>query len=408
MPVADSLGTRLIRIFMLLCGLIYAYGFWVNRSLAFTDFRVLHLGAGLINDGRTDEAYDADAFTAAAAAHPELGSTARELDVFISTPPFAMAMQPFAWLSSNTALVVWMVLGVAAVFAAVKVLRLPAWAGLIALVMPLGVANIYHAQTGFLALLWAAVIHRLCVDGKTVPAGLVAGLAVLKPTLLLGVALWWLLDWRRWYLALLSAFAVGTALMIPTVIGGLDWWRSFFGALDQRAELDLEVVANQPTLAELVNRLVGVDVGSHPVALVIYVLVGAAVMHLALRRWPDRVELLSGAAVIISVLISPHLLIYDTPLVVVPFAVAVRAGVSLNTLEQLAAVYIVSSLMTIVSFSPFGTINAYVVPGTIGMLIAGVVWFQALDSSHDDIDGLTPDITHGIADDGGSGLAEAA
>lgn len=166
MPVADSLGARLIRIFMLLCGLIYAYGFWVNRSLAFTDFRVLHLGAGLINDGRTDEAYDADAFTAAAAAHPELGSTARELDVFISTPPFAMAMQPFAWLSSNTALVVWMVLGVAAVFAAVKVLRLPAWAGLIALVMPLGVANIYHAQTGFLALLWAAVIHRLCVDGK--------------------------------------------------------------------------------------------------------------------------------------------------------------------------------------------------------------------------------------------------
>ncbi len=395
MSEADSLGTRVIRVFMLFSGLIYAFGFWVNRARAFTDFRVLHLGAEFAGEGRLEEAYDPNVFRAAAIDMDV--ESARELDVFISTPPFAWALLPLSWLSGNTALVVWMVLSVLAVFGALKLLRLPVWAGFLALALPLGVANIYHAQTGFFALLWAAAIHRLCVDGRTVPAGLVAGLAVLKPTLLLGVAIWWLVDWRRWYPALLSAFALGTTLVSATLIGGFGVWKAFLAALDERSQID--IVYNQPTVSELVSRALGFEIGTSAVTQLVILGIAAVVLRMALRVWPDRVDLASGAAVFASILVSPHLLIYDTTLVVIPFAVAVQAGVPRRVLEQLIAIYVISSLMTIMSFEPFASINDIVAPSTIGMLAAAVVWGRSVGTDwSSDIEGQTPDVSFTATD----------
>lgn len=390
MTAVDPFSTRVIRILLVTSALIYGFGFWVNRGLAFTDFRVLHLGAELAGQGRLESAYDSELFRAEAI---EMNvDSARELDVFISTPPFAWALWPLSWLSANTAMAVWMVLSVLAVFGSMKLLRLPLWAGLVALLVPFGVANIYHAQTGFFALLWAAAIHRLCVDGRTVPAGLVAGLAVLKPTLLLGVAIWWIVDLRRWYPALLSAFALGTTLVSATLIGGFDVWKAFLAALDERSELD--IVYNQPTISELVSRAVGFEIGTSVLTQIAILGLAAIALRMVLHTWPDRVDLVSGAAILASILVSPHLLIYDTTLVAIPFAIAVRAGVPRPILEQLVAIYVVSSLMTIMSFEPFASINNVVAPSTIGMLAAATVWIRAVGTNESsDIEGQTPNVS---------------
>jgi len=354
---------------------IYLIAVLVNRANAFTDFRVMHLGSKLIGDGRAEDAYDVDGFISEAATVPEL-SEVGELGTFLSTPPFALALRPLTLLSANTALIVWMAAGIVAVFAVMRILRLPLWAGFIVLALPFSLSNIFNGQTGFLALLWAGLIHRLVLEDKVVAAGLVAGLAVLKPTLLLGVALWWLLDWRRWYPALLGALGVGVALVLPTIVGGFDSYRLFASANSARSELGLDVYANQPTFAEVVGRLTSSATASHPVAMLVYLAIGAAIMKMVLRRWPDRRDVLSGAAVLVSLLVSPHLLIYDTTLVVIPFAVAVHAGVSLANRERLVAIYVVSSLMMIMSSEPFGTINTYMSPATVGMVVAGLAWLS--------------------------------
>jgi len=371
-----DMRARMVRIVIALSVAMYLMALWVNRGKAFRDFTVLHYGAGLVGDDRAAVAYDSESFIAEAATRPELADSIGGVDVFLSTPTFALAMRPIAALPLNVAIATWIALGVLAVFAAVRLLRLPAWAGLIAMLVPFGLANNYHAQTGFMALIWAAGIHRLVLEDKIVPAGLLAGLAVLKPPLLLGVAIWWLLDWRRWYPALLSAAAVGTAIVAPTVMGGFETWRLFLEANSARADLGLQVVANQPTISELVNRLSDTATSVHPVAILAYLAVGAVIMREVLRRWPDRRDVISGSAMIVSMLISPHLLVYDTSFVLIAFAVAVHAGVSTNRRELLIAIYVVAGLMSLLSSEPFGTINEYVSPATIGMMIAGAAWLS--------------------------------
>lgn len=408
MSEENFLGTQLVRFAGMFSATIFAWAIWLSRGSAFGDFRVLHLGARLINEGRIGDAYDPDAFQQEAIAEPTL--EAAELLTFLSTPPFALAMRPFAFLSSNAALGVWLVLGVLAFFAAVRLLNLPWWTGLAAIVLPTGLANIQLGQTGFFALLMAAAIHRLCVEDKVVAAGVVAGFAVLKPTLLLGVAIWWLLDWRKWHKALLSAAGVGTLLVLPTVVGGFEQWRLFLGALEARSAFEFEIVSHQPTIAEIVNRSFGTDIGGHPIASALYLVVGAVAMRAAIRRWPERTDVLSGAAILVSVLVSPHLLIYDATLIIIPFAVLVHAGSRGVERDRLVAIFLVTALMSILPMEPFSTINDYVIPTAIGLIVASVYWAWLIDKGDSapallDVPSMGTQLDEGLADEG---LADAA
>ena len=374
----DVLRARLIHIAIAVSLGIHAFGFWVNRDRAFTDFRVLHLGGRLLNAGRGAEAYDPDRFLEIASTDPELAQSVRELDVFISIPTFAWLIRPFALLPSNVALVLWLTLSALALVGAVKLLRLPWWTSLIALVMPFGVGHIYHAQTGFFALLWAAAIHRLCVDDRKLEAGALAGLAVLKPTLLLGIALWWLVDWRRWWGSLAAAAAVGTALVVPTVIAGFDHWRNFLDALSKRAALDQEVIANQPTIGEAISRTFGTDIGGGWPAILGVLAAGLIVMFFVRRRWPERTDILAGFAIALSVVVSPHHLLYDNAILLIPFAVAAHAQTSRRSLEGMVALYGTTSLLMIWAPGRLADLTKWTAPSTLGLLAAGALWLHSL------------------------------
>ncbi len=382
MPVDNQ---RLMRAVTLSSGLVFMCIGWVMRDMAFTDMRILHLGADLIADGRAADAYDPRAFAEASSVDPYLAERLGALGVFFSTPAFAFAFQPLTWLSPAAAVAVWTCLGIVAVFVAVKVLELPPIAGFAVLLMPSGIVNLLLAQTGFLVLLWAAVIHRLCANGRTVPAGLVAGLAVLKPPLLLGVAVWWLVDWRRWYPALLAASAVGAAVIGPTLVNGFGQWREFFRAFEARAAVEGEITHNQATLGELLLRLTNTAFATHPATQLAILAVGGGVLRWLSSRWEDRLEWLSGAAMIMSILISPHLLIYDTPLLLIPFAIALRAGVPSKALDRLVAIIVTTSLFSAIPYEPLGSINDVVMLTTIGLLAAGAIWFRALEETGQDV-----------------------
>ena len=396
MESSESTGTRFARVMLLFALVVYGFGFWVNRARAFTDFRVLHLGGRLVNEGRADVAYDSVAFAEEQALDPLLAETAGELDVFISAPPFALAIRPLSLLESQLALGVFMALGVFALIAAVKLLRLPWWSTIVALVMPFGIAQIYHAQTGFLAIVWAAAIHRLAVDDRRIAAGAVAGLAVLKPTLLLGVAIWWLLDWRRWNRALGSAFAVGTSIAAVTLIDGFEQWRLFLTALSGYGVDEQTIAFNQPTLIELVSRVAGTNVGTHPLTLLVVLALGGAAMRAAIRRWSGDTAALSGLAMIVSVLVSPHLLIYDTGLLLISAAVLVNRNVDLRSIERITHIYVWTSLITIMSIGWLETLNSRTMPATIGLLAITMLWVRTVDSSirsqpgHGDVSTLHP------------------
>ncbi len=357
-------------------------GFWVHRATRFADFRVLRLGGELIAAGRYDEAYGVEAFGSIAQARPDMAPSHRELDVFLSTPVFGWAMRPFAALPFEPALTLWTVLGFVAVIISVRLLQLPIWVAPVAVLMPFGISNLHHGQTGFFALLLASVIHTLCVKDHKVWAGIAAGFVILKPTLLIGVALWWLLDWKRWYPAMLAAVPSAAVLLFPSLIlYGTEPWTLFVESARNRVDVQANVVANKPTLRELAKRLLGGEMGSSTVVLVGIVALGACALWFVKRTWPDRTDIQSGAAIFASILVSPHLYIYDSGLILIPLAVALSTGIRTHQVERMVAVFTISSLATIMSLGPFGLINDWVAPGAIGMVGLGILWIRHISST---------------------------
>lgn len=368
----------------------FILGFSLHRTTRFADFRVLHLGGELASAGRWNEAYDVDAFAALAQSRPDMAASHRALDVFLSTPTFGWAMQPFSSLSFTPALAAWFAIGVAALVISTRLLDLPIWVAPVALLVPFSIANLHHGQTGFFALLLASTVHALSVRDRKVWAGVAAGFVVLKPTLLIGVALWWLLDWRRWYPAMLAAVPSAAVLMTPGLLrDGLEPWNLFIESTRNRVDVQSNVVANQPTLRELAKRLLGGDVGTHT-ATQVAILVGCALaMWMVVRRWHHQTDVLSGAAMFVSILASPHLYIYDSGLILVPLAVAASAAFGARRIEALVAIYTVTSLLTIMSLGPFGALNDWIAPGALGVVAMFALWLRFLDAHQAHTEGET-------------------
>jgi hypothetical protein len=376
-----SFRTRLTRVISASALLIYAFGLWVNRFYNFGDFRVLHLGGKLFGEGDAEIAYDPEAFAAIARSRTEMAPSYRELDVFISTPPFGWVMSSFGQLPTTTALVLWTGLGVLAMFGALRILDMPRWAALLALLLPFGLMNLHLGQTGFFTLLLAAGIHRLCVDDRKVLAGLLAGLVILKPTLFAGIGIWWLIDWKRWYPALLASVPSALALSVPSLVGGVGMWRSFLDALQALRDLEGQVITKSPNIQESLARITSDDFAYHPLVLILLLPLFGLMLWGLNRRWSADAELMSGAAIFASVLVSPHILIYDTGLILIPLAIAIRRGVSHSTLEGLGALYIITALMTIMSTGPLETLNDWTVPLALSMGAIAIAWANLIDGS---------------------------
>ncbi len=295
-------------------------------------------------------------------------------------------MRPFSALAFEPALVVWMLLGFGALLLSVRILDLPLWVAPLAAVMPFGISNLHHGQTGFFAILLASAVHVLCVRDRKVLAGLVAGLVILKPTLLIGVGLWWLMDWKRWYPSLLAAVPSAGLIVLPTLIfDGFEPWRLFARSSAARIEVHADVVANQPTLRELAKRALGGEIGMSMTTQLAILLAGALGLWLLGRRWPTRTDILSGGAIFVSILASPHLLVYDSGLILIPLAVLVSHRARASTIETMVAIYTVSSLAMIMSLPPFGPLNDWVSPGAVGMLMLVVLWVRELDRCREPI-----------------------
>ncbi len=362
---------------ILIVSLAIAYIVWAARATAFRDFRVMYEGSRLIWEGRSSEAYDAVNFHQIS--DSTLPASLGELDVFISPPTFAVFLKPFTWLSPTTAILAWTLLGIGALIYSSRILLLDHTNWVVALGLPLSVINLSLGQTGFFALALAASIHAMCVKDKRITAGLLAGLTILKPPLFLGLVIWWALDWKRWKVSIAVALTTGVLLIIPTITGGFQVWRDFFGAIETRSNLE-QVTATQFTLPETIIRLFGHSTGTSYYALGIYIAIGFILMRAALQRWPEKTDVLSGAAVLISVFISPHILVYDSLILVVPFAVAVHNAVATKSRQAAVAILVISIPITSWPLEPLPTLNSRIALSTFAMITVSWIWVRSIDS----------------------------
>lgn len=352
-----------------------------DRAAFALDFAVFHLGGSLLRRDGYEAVYDRDLFreTLQSDYRPE-ADLADSLTYFISPPPFAWASQALSWLPFGTALVVWFLAGVVALFASVRLLELPWWAAAVVATIPAVVMNTVIGQSGLLFLLLAVMVHRAAVADKPVLAGLLVGLFVLKPPLAIGWALWWMLDWRRWNRALLAASFSSAILALPTLVGGGVAWRSFLEVMSDRVSDEGSLQVNSMSLAEFI-KLLAPDAPSG-VTIVVWLfaaLVGVGVLRVAHRRWADDTAVLSAVAIVVTVGVSPHLSVYDTGLLLIPVSVLVkRCVVSTNRLTVLWAVYVAGlafgPLWFIAQYDAVGRGVGLEFPALVVMAVLGARW----------------------------------
>ena len=309
------------------------------------DFGVFYTGGSLISSDGFATAYDTEQFTEALATDlfPSLAGTTI-VSHFISTPTFGWFAQALSWLPFRPAFAVWLVAGVLALIWSVRLLRLPMWVVLALIVSPAMTFNTILGQTGPFVLLLFVALHRAMVDDDRLRAGLWAGLMILKPPLALGYGLVWLVQATRYRTSMATAAAVGVVLSLPTLLGGLGPWGSFLEAMTERADAEGGWSQQSQSVTEFLKLLAPQSPSS--VTLVFWglgLLAALAVVVVGHRRFAGDVEAMSAVAVVATVVGSPHLLVYDTFILLVPVAVAYRRGVLTGERAGLlAALYSVS------------------------------------------------------------------
>jgi alpha-1,2-mannosyltransferase len=292
------------------------------------DFGVFHAGGSLIGSNGYDAAYDTTTFSEFLNADyfPSLAES-RTVSHFISTPAFGWFAQVLSLAPFAVALALWLVLGALVLVPACRHLGLPGWTPAILLVSPMMALNTILGQTGPFALLLFAYLHRETVEQRTIRLGVLAGLLILKPPLAFGYGLLWLIQSRRYLRSLLAAALTGVVLSVPTFVGGFQPGWGFIAAMEERADAESAWSQQSSSVPEFLKLLIpnapswvtilswGIGVGA-----------AAAVILLAQRRFGRDAEVMSAAAVIATVVASPHLLVYDSLVLLVPAAVAYRRG----------------------------------------------------------------------------------
>lgn len=318
---------------LLFGGLLGQVGFWLWFSVhritveqfGTDDFAAFWSIASLALDGHASQIYD---LPAVAALQASLGLP--QTVPFFYPPFFVLFVLPFGLLSPGLGYLLWGCANMALLGLAIWLLardlvpredRLT-FALLVASSMPAG-RNLYLGQTAFFLLLGFGLAAISLLKGRDRTAGLASTLLLIKPQLL---PLWVLaLLLCRRFTAIVYLVLGGLVLMlVSTAIVGIDGMAGYVRSLLFAGGSDgvgFQAVGSH-TLAGLAYTLVG-ETAVRPAYISMVALTVALFCWWMLRLnsspAPD-LRLVAGLAVLASLLVSPHSLLYDLSLWAIPMA----------------------------------------------------------------------------------------
>lgn len=258
------------------------------------------------------------------------------LHFFVSPPFVAYLFAPLAAAPYSVGILIWtgfsmllLILSLRLIWPIVPYLHRYGFASVVFISISTAPAFLLLAvgQDAAIALFLFALGLRLLLARRDLLAGCILGLGVYKPQLFLLAPVLLLLQ-RRW--RGLGAWIGVAALLtgISVLLVGLDGMRSYLSLLTSdlyRVRVDLQQSQNMISLIALLRSL-GLD------AVATVVGVGAAFVLVA-AFWPVVAKptdstgftLLYAAMILISVLITPHVLVYDAVILFIPALVLLNA-----------------------------------------------------------------------------------
>jgi len=241
------------------------------------------------------------------------------------TPPFlAWLFVPFSMVGYTASLALWSLLGVLFLWSSLRLLKVasPSRAFAWSLTFFPVFAAISFGQNALLSVFISSAAYRLWHDGRLFPAGVVLSTALYKPQLIMGAAFLWLLDFPTSWRALLG-LALGAAVLVAisfgltpeagiaylgfagTVLPVLANWHDFpIWHLHTVRGFWRLLLPWWPWLGDAVTIMLS----------------GGAVWGFVRfwHRFRAQKTLLFAAGVVFSLCLSPHAMIYDWSLLLIP------------------------------------------------------------------------------------------
>jgi len=243
---------------------------------------------------------------------------------FITPPFFAWVFVPLSQLPYIWSFATWSLLGLACLWLSlhwIDAAQPRRWFGRALVWFPV-FASISFGQNSLLSLGILSLIYLLWYRERRWLAGLVCSLVLYKPQLAFGIGFLWLLEWRRDWKAL-AGLAVGTALLAGLSFGLLpessrlymDLSRKVFPSIARQEGFPfwhahtprafwLLLMPGLPALSETLALL---SAGA-----------GIVVFIFFWRRLRCEPALLFAGAICLTLWITPHAMIYDWTILLIP------------------------------------------------------------------------------------------
>jgi len=253
-----------------------------------------------------------------------IGPRLSSYHAFITPPFLAWIFVPLAKLPYLLSFAIWSLLGLLGLWMSLRLLgiRGPRWPFAWSLTWFPVFAAIGFGQTSFLSLTLLSLTYWLWRKERLWAAGLVSSLLMYKPQLAIGVGLLWLLEWRREMPALIG-LVLGSSILaclsfwqLPAASWAyLDFARTTLPNLPAWFDFPLWhlhtvrgfwrlLLPQYPAWADGLTLLVAT--------------VGVLGFVLFWRRYRSQHALLFAGAICLTLWVTPHAMIYDWTLLLIP------------------------------------------------------------------------------------------
>ena len=292
------------------------------RQVVGTDYLQFHAAGMTVRLGESAKLYDFEyqAILELQIIGPELVN----FHAFITPPFFAYIFVPLSYLPYSLSFVTWSTLGIAGLYLSLRWLNAsqPLKALLWSLTFFPVFASISFGQNSLLSVILLTLSYMCWRKRLPFLAGFVSSLLLYKPQLVLGIGLLWLFEWRRDWKTLLGLATGAISLIVVcittmpeaslaylnfsrTALSSMMSWEQFplWHAHTWRAFWYL-LFPSHLSVAELLG--------------LIFSLFGIVGFFLFWKKHHGENTLLFAGAICLTLWVSPHAMIYDWAILIIP------------------------------------------------------------------------------------------
>ncbi|MFQ5856516.1 MAG: glycosyltransferase family 87 protein [Anaerolineae bacterium] len=253
-----------------------------------------------------------------------IGPQLRSYHAFITPPFLAWLYVPFAALPYRVSFVAWSLLGLLGLWISIHLLGTqdPRWAFGWSLTWYPVFATFSFGQNAWLSLVLLSLIYWLWRKERLWAAGMACSLLMYKPQLTIGVGLLWLLEWRRQLPALLGL------ILGSSILACLSFWK-LPAASWAYLEFARTILPNLPDWHDFplwylhtVRGFWRLLLPQHPAwadgLTLLLAALGVLGFLLFWRRYRRQDALLFAGAICFTLWVTPHAMIYDWTLLLIP------------------------------------------------------------------------------------------